>query len=528
MPSPSQQPILFNSNYSTMLKSLKKKLCLLCSRLRWPTRRRSKPKIIIKRFGKNSSKFQDDANSEVAINGSAAVHPNGELGSLNSEKPIRIATFNAALFSMAPAIPEAEKRTSFEIGNGNGDIMNFRRSMDLNLRTKSVNDRPKSILKQSPLHPSSMNGTNNLSTQQKFVKSKLRVSINLPDNEISLLRNRQLSFDEREGSSSFSASDSASSSRISRVLKGKAPLISNSSLPISMLNGIVGETYKSSRTVLEVLRELDADILALQDVKAEEEKAMKPLSDLAGALGMNYVFAESWAPEYGNAILSRWPIKQWKVQKIFDDSDFRNVLKATIDVPHLGEVNFNCTLLDHLDENWRIKQINTIIQSSDEAHILTGGLNSLDETDYSEERWTDIVKYYEEIGKPTPKVEVMRFLKSKQYTDAKDFAGECESVVMIAKGQSVQGTCKYGTRVDYILASPNSPYKFVPGSYSVFSSKGTSDHHIVKVDLVKVTSTAAEENVNKKRRQPKQKVIKVTQSSPSKVGKGDLNRGRDE
>ena len=303
-----------------MLKSLNKKLCLLCSRLRWPCRRRSKPKIIIKRFGKNSSKFQDDANNEVGINGSAAVHPNGELGILNSEKAIRIATFNAALFSMAPAIPEAEKRTSFEIGNG--DIMNFRRSMDLNLRAKSVNDRPKSILKQSPLHPNSMNGTNNLSTQQKYVKSKLRVSINLPDNEISLLRNRQLSFDEREGSSSFSASDSASS-RISRVLKGKAPLRSNSSLPISMLNGLVGQTYKSHRTVLEVLRELDADILALQDVKAEEEKAMKPLSDLAGALGMNYVFAESWAPEYGNAILSRWPIKQWKVQKIFDDSDFR-------------------------------------------------------------------------------------------------------------------------------------------------------------------------------------------------------------
>ena len=62
----------------------------------------------------------------------------------------------------------------------------------------------------------------------------------------------------------------------------------------------------------------------------------------------------------------------------------------------------------------------------------------------------------------------------------------------------VQGTCKYGTRVDYILASPNSPYKFVRGSYSVFSSKGISDHHIVKVDLVKVTSIDAEENVNKK------------------------------
>lgn len=30
----------------------------------------------------------------------------------------------------------------------------------------------------------------------------------------------------------------------------------------------------------------------------------------------------------------------------------------------------------------------------------------------------------------------MKYLKNKQYTDAKDFAGECEPVVVIAKGQS--------------------------------------------------------------------------------------------
>ena len=39
-----------------------------------------------------------------------------------------------------------------------------------------------------------------------------------------------------------------------------------------------------------------------------------------------------------------------------------------------------------------MKQVNAIIQSSDEPHILAGGLNSLDESDYSQERWTDIVK----------------------------------------------------------------------------------------------------------------------------------------
>lgn len=80
----------------------------------------------------------------------------------------------------------------------------------------------------------------------------------------------------------------------------------------------------------------------------------------------------------------------------------------------------------------------------------------------------------------------------------------------------MQGTCKYGTRVDYILASPNSPYMFVPGSYSVFSSKGTSDHHIVKVDITKVQSNEKQNNAGRKRYKPKQKVVKISGSSPAK------------
>lgn len=133
--------------------------------------------------------------------------------------------------------------------------------------------------------------------QQRLSKSKTRVSINLPDNEISLLRSRQSSFSEhdKEGAAS-SASFSGSGG---------------------------GVHNRSGRTLVEVLREVDADVLGLQDVKAEEENGMKPLSDLAAALGMNYVFAESWAPEYGNAVLSKWPIKRWNAHKIFDHSDFR-------------------------------------------------------------------------------------------------------------------------------------------------------------------------------------------------------------
>lgn len=97
-------------------------------------------------------------------------------------------------------------------------------------------------------------------------------------------------------------------------------------------------------------------------------------------------------------------------------------------------------------------------------------------------------------------------------------------VKKILKNVGVQGTCKYGTRVDYVLVSPDSPYKFVPGSYSVVSSKGTSDHHIVKVDVIKVDSSA-KQHVNKKQQlQYKQKVVKITNSSSKGIWRINTNR----
>ncbi|XP_071730431.1 uncharacterized protein [Rutidosis leptorrhynchoides] len=359
-------------------------------------------KITIKRFKKKNSFL---------------VH--GQKIGQTAPDRIRVASFNVAMFSLAPAVAKSDGHWVDGVrGQENGEL--------------------KSILKNSPLHSGS-NGNEN------FVK---KVLINLPENEISMAQNRVL----------------------------RSPIC----FPL------IGWIEDGSRSIFDVLREVDADVLALQDVKAEEENEMKPLSDLAFALGMNYAFAESWAPEYGNAILSKWPIKSSKVQKIYDEHDFRNVLKATIDIPRTGELNFYCTQLDHLDENWRMKQINSIIKSSDQPHVLAGGINSLSGSDYSFNRWTNIIKYYEELGKPTPRTDVMRFLHENNYIDAKHYAGDCEPAVIISKGQSVQGTCKYGTRVDYILTSKDLAYQFVPGSYSVVSSKGTSDHHIVRVDLVKV------------------------------------------
>lgn len=271
---------LRNTQLSILLYLFSRKFRQLCSRFRCLIRRRPRPKLVIRRFGKlnvNGRLWENPKKISSPLRGQVC-------GAALPERPIRIATFNVAMFSLAPAVPKAEKMVVLVHENEDA---------------KPGDHRPKGILKQSPLHPVI---PDDLSKQTSLLKSKLKVSINLPDNEISLAQNTVLS------------------------PQVHAPMRSPVCFPAGMFNYMNdGSVMRGSRTILDVLREVDADILALQDVKAEEEKKMTPLSELARALGMNYVFAESWAPEYGNAILSKWPIKQWRVQKIFDDQDFRYI-----------------------------------------------------------------------------------------------------------------------------------------------------------------------------------------------------------
>ncbi|KAL2244105.1 UNVERIFIED_CONTAM: hypothetical protein Sindi_0528500 [Sesamum indicum] len=259
-----------------MFYVLRRRFWRLFSRVRWLVWRRPRPKLIVRRLN-----ARVEPKKKPKIN--SAVHQNGHVnGPFMQVMPIRLATFNAALFSLAPAVPTAEKSTVF-----------------VHEESESITARrPKGILKQSPLH-SMMNASE---------KSKPKVSINLPENEISLAQNKVISIVEDSSSKTFSFNN-----------RMRSPIC----FPAGMANWLTDVGLCGSRTIFDVLKEVDADILALQDVKAEEEKDMRPLSDLARALGMNYVFAESWAPEYGNAVLSKWPIKRWKVQKIFDDKDFR-------------------------------------------------------------------------------------------------------------------------------------------------------------------------------------------------------------
>ncbi|KAK7323944.1 hypothetical protein VNO77_27446 [Canavalia gladiata] len=192
------------------------------------------------------------------------------------------------MLSLAPAISEFDKWVVSNHEQGS------------NKKNPTKGDFPRSILKQSPLH-ASMHKAKNLFDSRILPRSNLKVFINLPNNEISLANSRLLaSVENKEGTSETIVGNVSG--------RHQVPTRSPLCFPFIMNYCEDTEKFTSSRSILEVLREIDTDVLALQDVKAEKEKNTKPLSDLTGALGMKYVFAKSWALEYGNAISSKWPI----------------------------------------------------------------------------------------------------------------------------------------------------------------------------------------------------------------------------
>ncbi|KAM2730321.1 hypothetical protein EV1_001591 [Malus domestica] len=87
-----------------MLKILNKKLF----RLRWSARSCSRPKVVIKKFGKTSSRKSQPKNETNT--------------DLKLERPIRVVTFNAALFSIVSAVPKTEKFRNLDGENGGSSL----------------------------------------------------------------------------------------------------------------------------------------------------------------------------------------------------------------------------------------------------------------------------------------------------------------------------------------------------------------------------------------------------------------------
>lgn len=115
--------------------------------------------------------------------------------------------------------------------------------------------------------------------------------------------------------------------------------------------------------IIETLRQVDADIICLQEVWESREGESQPRR-LAEALGYSYVGAAGLgldlAPEsLGNAVLSRWPITAAKAGALPAPKgldELRVVLRADIDGPR-GPLEVFCTHLNFRVDQSHVRQL---------------------------------------------------------------------------------------------------------------------------------------------------------------------------
>lgn len=120
-----------------------------------------------------------------------------------------------------------------------------------------------------------------------------------------------------------------------------------------------GPWKERAPAILATLRELDADIIALQEVW--DDGTDNFARQLADALGYHYAYAPGARPNgvhMGNAILSRWPIANQATTPLYDQKnaeEMRVALYCQIDGPR-GQIPVFCTHLNWQQHHSHIRQ----------------------------------------------------------------------------------------------------------------------------------------------------------------------------
>lgn len=124
-----------------------------------------------------------------------------------------------------------------------------------------------------------------------------------------------------------------------------------------------------------------AEIIALQEVErfSVRTKFQDQISYLADRTSMQYAYGESlkilsW--QYGNAILSRYPIEEYEVFELPSKGERRTILKAGLNI-NGKRISFYSTHLG-LDKNERDLQIEEIVRltADEEDYIISGDFNT--------------------------------------------------------------------------------------------------------------------------------------------------------
>jgi len=136
--------------------------------------------------------------------------------------------------------------------------------------------------------------------------------------------------------------------------------------------------------IAAVIRAQKPDLVALQEVdnKCRRSQSVDQAAELAKLTGLNGVFGKAMdhdGGEYGQAILSRFPIGDTQVHRLPGDGEPRIAFEAEVKVDG-KELRIITVHLDHQQDPRRLKQAEMVFKSLENHHepmILAGDFNDL-------------------------------------------------------------------------------------------------------------------------------------------------------
>lgn len=136
----------------------------------------------------------------------------------------------------------------------------------------------------------------------------------------------------------------------------------------------------------DVILASKADLVALQEVdnKAKRSGNVDQAAKLARMTGMHSIFGKQidlQGGEYGQAILSRFPLSEAKVHQLIGKPEWEQRIALSVEVSHPKQkLTFVSTHLNHMNEENRIEQVeqlNELAEGWQHPAILAGDFNAL-------------------------------------------------------------------------------------------------------------------------------------------------------